>query len=211
MASRSPRTPSSRRVAATSPMNSSTPRRRQTTRRPKNFQRWVKQCPLLSGRLAMACLINSSALVRVQSIESLADRGLWLMKINRRIGADTNQLGSCRAHYTSPCVNIYAQHAISDSFWPGTDLCVVPAFQLHIARPIPLWIRFDKTQSRVHLCPPIPALDPWRWGGHRRNRVDGVGRCDCAVLQPLGQDPDAAALPARLQAGAIEGTRYWSL
>lgn len=55
------------------------------------------------------------------------------------------------------------------------------------------------------------STDPWRGGGHRGHRADGVGGCDRLVLQSVGQDPDAVAVPAGLQAGAIEGTRYWSL
>lgn len=53
----------------------------------------------------------------------------------------------------------------------------------------------------------IPFADSRRRGGHSGVSADSLGGRDSAVLQSLGQDPDAAALSARLQ-GAAEGPRH---
>lgn len=38
-----------------------------------------------------------------------------------------------------------------------------------------------------------------------------LGRRHRPILQPLGQDPNASAIPARLQARSAEGARHWRL
>lgn len=43
-----------------------------------------------------------------------------------------------------------------------------------------------------------PFTDPRRRGGHSSVSAHSLGGRDSAVLQSLGQDPDAAALSARL-------------
>lgn len=53
----------------------------------------------------------------------------------------------------------------------------------------------------------VPFTDSRRRGGHSSVSADSLGGCDSAVLQSLGQDPDAVALSARLQ-GAVEGSRH---
>lgn len=53
----------------------------------------------------------------------------------------------------------------------------------------------------------IPFTDSRRRGGHSSISADSLGGCDSAILQSLGQDPDAAALSTRLQ-GAVESPRH---
>lgn len=53
----------------------------------------------------------------------------------------------------------------------------------------------------------IPFTDSRRRGGHSSVSANSLGGRDSAVLQSLGQDPDAAALSARLQ-GAVESSRH---
>lgn len=48
-------------------------------------------------------------------------------------------------------------------------------------------------------------------GGYSGVGVDCVGRGDSIVLQPLGQNTNAAALSARLQARTAEGSRHGCL
>jgi len=57
----------------------------------------------------------------------------------------------------------------------------------------------------------FPHIDSWRGDRHSPDRADGLGRSHRPVLQPVGQDPDAAALPAGLQARATEGAGHGGL
>lgn len=52
------------------------------------------------------------------------------------------------------------------------------------------------------------STDTRRRDWHCTHRADGVGRCNSALLQPLGQNPDAAALSAGLQARTAEGAGH---
>jgi len=65
-------------------------------------------------------------------------------------------------------------------------------------------LKFNELTERPK---PVSLSDPRRRGGHSSVSADSLGGRDSAVLQSLGQDPDAAALSTRLQ-GAAESPRH---
>lgn len=69
--------------------------------------------------------------------------------------------------------------------------------------------QFSIKQSKHHLrisCCRIIFSFPGTWCGDRNSPLGagGVGGSDRALLQQVGQNPDAASLPAGLQAGAAQ-------
>lgn len=55
----------------------------------------------------------------------------------------------------------------------------------------------------------VGVLGTGSGGGHCSSGADGLGGSHHLVLQPMGQDPHAAALPARLQGHPAESTWHW--